>query len=281
MWFRNWMVVLVLPMMIGCSGTGDDVDDSDRSPISKADLIGSCHSEIYGDHCGDKSDGNCWCDEFCEVFGDCCDDYEMVCSAEVDTSLPDKVIVEMGYGTWLGQCPEDRLCTFFLELTDPWEIRTVVLVLRGQSQNSVLTGKVRTEPASYNENENGELWSWHIDVSGFSRFSPEVCDTGPDLLENAVLAGSIDDGHKACFWSFTVVGVHRADGTAISATPQGRKDCEEQIQDNGVCPDECVPVYLSPASGKEYICEEPFFSEKVCPEPGALELDCGGIVKSY
>lgn len=58
------------------SADGDD----DRGPLGKADQIGSCEApEGEPSFCGGKSDGNCWCDELCEGFGDCCDDHASVC----------------------------------------------------------------------------------------------------------------------------------------------------------------------------------------------------------
>ena len=37
-------------------------------------------------HCGGQSDGACWCDDLCEGFGDCCDDYEAACTAPSPTA---------------------------------------------------------------------------------------------------------------------------------------------------------------------------------------------------
>lgn len=53
----------------------------DRGPIGKADLYGSC-MEIDIKYCGGKSSGNCWCDELCSYYGDCCEDYEDECVDE-------------------------------------------------------------------------------------------------------------------------------------------------------------------------------------------------------
>lgn len=50
-----------------------------RGPLGKADLAGSCESADR-DYCGGISDGTCWCDETCVVFGDCCADVGFVCS---------------------------------------------------------------------------------------------------------------------------------------------------------------------------------------------------------
>ena len=84
--FQSWMVALALPMMLaGCTGGfGDESDDSERGPIGKADLIGSCTHAVGGDHCGGPSDGNCWCDDLCDDIGDCCEDKAEVCDGASD-----------------------------------------------------------------------------------------------------------------------------------------------------------------------------------------------------
>lgn len=49
--------------------SGGAVQHDDRAPIGKADLTGSCAPD---DGDGPANDGNCWCDELCADFGDCC-----------------------------------------------------------------------------------------------------------------------------------------------------------------------------------------------------------------
>jgi hypothetical protein len=53
----------------------DGVEDAaGRGPIGKADAAeGSCAPTDDGPTCGGPAPvGNCWCDEACEDFGDCC-----------------------------------------------------------------------------------------------------------------------------------------------------------------------------------------------------------------
>jgi hypothetical protein len=75
---------LSLLMAAACSSADPNDEPSppateeDRGPIGKADLVGSC-LEIDIMYCGGKSSGNCWCDDLCTDFGDCCDDYESAC----------------------------------------------------------------------------------------------------------------------------------------------------------------------------------------------------------
>jgi hypothetical protein len=53
-------------------------DDAERGAIGKADLYGLC-MEIDIKYCGGQSSGNCWCDDQCEFYGDCCSDYQPTC----------------------------------------------------------------------------------------------------------------------------------------------------------------------------------------------------------
>ncbi len=68
-------------LMGGCAepGTGEvtsgggDERPTERHPIGKADALGSCQGA-----CGGQA-LDCWCDELCSTFGDCCADYQAVC----------------------------------------------------------------------------------------------------------------------------------------------------------------------------------------------------------
>jgi hypothetical protein len=72
--------------LAGCSVESDGVTDpgsgSERG-VGKADGVwGSCASE-YGDACGGPAEeGNCWCDEQCADYGDCCADKVDVCGGD-------------------------------------------------------------------------------------------------------------------------------------------------------------------------------------------------------
>ncbi|MEM6994677.1 MAG: hypothetical protein AAF721_29450 [Myxococcota bacterium] len=63
---------------VGCNAT-DVLPEApapaeERGPLGKADQAGSCEG-----HCGGKSAGHCWCDDWCEYYGDCCADKFPVC----------------------------------------------------------------------------------------------------------------------------------------------------------------------------------------------------------
>ena len=60
-------------------GGGDGGGDGDRGPIAIADLSGSCADT---DCDGPAPDGNCYCDEDCIHYADCCDDYPHACAGD-------------------------------------------------------------------------------------------------------------------------------------------------------------------------------------------------------
>lgn len=79
-----------LLLLFGFGFTGACVDETDasmeassgdhdvRGELGKADEIrGSC--EASSNACGGRSNGNCWCDEICVEYGDCCEDIVSVC----------------------------------------------------------------------------------------------------------------------------------------------------------------------------------------------------------
>jgi len=75
---------LLLPLFAACSTTttdGGTPSDAERGGLGKADLVGSCEHKNK-DLCGGKGIGNCWCDEACVDFGDCCTDADEICGIE-------------------------------------------------------------------------------------------------------------------------------------------------------------------------------------------------------
>ena len=62
----------------------DAAETPDRQPLGKADAVGSCQAEDGADFCGGPSQGNCWCDDLCHTFGDCCADKVDTCDGPED-----------------------------------------------------------------------------------------------------------------------------------------------------------------------------------------------------
>jgi len=83
--FRYLTPLLMATALAACSTTESDrsgePDQADRGSVGKADAFGSCQSPD-GDLCGGAGSGNCWCDELCVDYGDCCSDAAAVC--EID-----------------------------------------------------------------------------------------------------------------------------------------------------------------------------------------------------
>ncbi|MGH1345856.1 MAG: hypothetical protein ACRBN8_30105 [Nannocystales bacterium] len=117
------IVSLLLPL-VACDTAPPATEDSgaqpdpnaDRGPLGKADAIGSCEDSEGGDFCGGPSgEGNCWCDDLCEDFGDCCSDKPSVCDGEpapVELCLQDDQC-DSGFcdhTECLSNCPDGMIC---------------------------------------------------------------------------------------------------------------------------------------------------------------------------
>jgi hypothetical protein len=83
--FLFWTIPFVAAATFaGCAVEPTDSQEGDahevRGPIGKADLHGTCGPWANKpDFCGGKSKGNCWCDDQCAEYGDCCADKEDYC----------------------------------------------------------------------------------------------------------------------------------------------------------------------------------------------------------
>jgi len=90
---------------MGCTAADDDLGGRPRGGIGKADTVGSCVDTSCD---GQAPDGNCWCDDKCADYGDCCDDYEPACN-----------YIQCGGFAGL-PCPEGLVCVDYpLDECDP------------------------------------------------------------------------------------------------------------------------------------------------------------------
>jgi len=99
---------LLLPLLLAaaCAGqTAPETGDPDRAPLGKADNIGTCEGACDGP----ALLGNCWCDDLCEAYGDCCEDKVEICDAPPSTF--DSFETFRG-----GFCPPDIDCTSTIAL---------------------------------------------------------------------------------------------------------------------------------------------------------------------
>ncbi len=81
---RASLSFLFVALATGCAAEAVDTGPGDeaRGPIGKADASGTCELPNGDDKCGTKGVGNCWCDELCVDFGDCCHDAFAVCGID-------------------------------------------------------------------------------------------------------------------------------------------------------------------------------------------------------
>jgi hypothetical protein len=110
---RNRILSLLFPLLAACSASteGGSPSDADRGSLGKADLVGSCEHKNK-DLCGGKGTGNCWCDEACVDFGDCCSDADDVCGIEPPPAEGDPC------GGFAGLiCDEGEFCFYTEEQT--------------------------------------------------------------------------------------------------------------------------------------------------------------------
>ena len=85
-------------------------DDAPRQRIGKSDWspVGTCK-----DACdGKTASGNCWCDDLCATYGDCCSDKATVCDAGGCVSDD--------------QCGDDQYCAEIMCITTPCPPSTCV-----------------------------------------------------------------------------------------------------------------------------------------------------------
>ncbi len=112
---KHLSLILLLAPLLACDpAQSTPADDAARGPIGKADLVGSCEGS-----CGGPSTGNCWCDESCSAFGDCCNDVQDFCggcvegfefAASQSDCLADAACYELGAGGFCtGECPAGQV----------------------------------------------------------------------------------------------------------------------------------------------------------------------------
>ena len=80
----RFLSCIILPLLAACSVDGGNTgaDSEERGSLGKADLVGHCQLPNGHDFCGHHGAGNCWCDEACVDYGDCCSDAGDACGIE-------------------------------------------------------------------------------------------------------------------------------------------------------------------------------------------------------
>lgn len=125
--------LLSLLLAAACTGQGSpasETGDPDRAPLGKADNIGTCE-----DACdGPALYGNCWCDELCEEYGDCCSDKEEICDG---ATAPDFASFHTFRG---GFCPPDIDCSGSITLDADGNLSVDLMGDLGGGIHSALVG---------------------------------------------------------------------------------------------------------------------------------------------
>lgn len=108
---KRFLTLLTFSILAACTvettDSGDLTDAEERGALGKADLVGSCSLPNGKDFCGGKGTGNCWCDEACTDFGDCCSNAGEVCGVELPPPAGGAC------GGLLGlQCADDEFCAY-------------------------------------------------------------------------------------------------------------------------------------------------------------------------
>ena len=106
---RKSFFLLIAPLLAACAVESVDTSTDDgvaRGGLGKADLVGSCETP-HDDRCGGRGTGNCWCDDACVDYGDCCADAGEVCGIEPPEPEGDAC------GGLLGlTCDDGEFCNF-------------------------------------------------------------------------------------------------------------------------------------------------------------------------
>lgn len=97
----RFALAAALTLLAACAA---DDPAASRGPIGKADSVGSCANT---DCDGPAADGNCFCDDECSSFGDCCGDHVEVCES---ASAPCGGLAGLA-------CPDNTYCHFEPEET--------------------------------------------------------------------------------------------------------------------------------------------------------------------
>ncbi len=111
---RALLLTLGLSFLAACDTAPSDgetnataAQDDDRGGLGKADLVGTCELPNGDDLCDGPGLGNCWCDDLCVEYGDCCSDVDDVCGIEEPEPEGEPC------GGWLGDtCGDDEYCAY-------------------------------------------------------------------------------------------------------------------------------------------------------------------------
>lgn len=247
---RNRLFFALLPFFAACSiesgSTGSS--DDERGNLGKADAVGSCMGK-KGDLCDGPGTGNCWCDEACVDFGDCCSDVEEVCG--IEPPEPEGTIC----GGHLGQpCADDEFCAFEPQAICGWADATGVCTDRPDACIALYDPVCGCDGQTYGNSCNAASAGTSVQHDGECEQDPPVTCGGFGGIECPEGLSCIDDPNDDC------------------DPANGGADC------SGICVDPPAPEFCGGFANLQ--CPEGFECtddpNDDC-DPGKGGADCGGI----
>lgn len=100
------------------------------------------------DICGDQAESGCWCDDQCEGFGDCCDDYAEFCLNQNLTPTPADLVVPGEFEEsqsvllrWTGNNSSNGFKRLYAELIDAiqQEVPVWIMINNGSDSTGVIS----------------------------------------------------------------------------------------------------------------------------------------------
>ena len=259
------MRTLVLWTMVALAGCAGADGDEDRGEIAEEDLVGSCSAATS---CGEKSDGgNCWCDDACLGFGDCCSDKPLVCPGGL-------TFVTYNAGLAHGAVPfaDERIQPIIQELRDsPADVLCMQEVWTDADARAIIDGVRGEFPYFFREattSDSSEAFAcdpsqWSSLYSMSSCVAEQCTPSGISAFECAADQcapewGALDDGCKLCIAANTTSPTTCAAGIAPMYGNEGR---------NG--------IILMSRQPLEDITYTPFETHVI--KRGVIEAEVGGL----
>jgi endonuclease/exonuclease/phosphatase family metal-dependent hydrolase len=141
-------VCFVCSLVVACAAA----EQAPRGSIDKADLQGSCTASA----CGGESDGNCYCDDACAGYGDCCSNKQAACPGGL-------VFANYNAGLAHGAVPlaDERVKPIIEDLKNsPADVMCLQEVWTDEDALAIQNGIQGTFPYQFREKTENDISSW-------------------------------------------------------------------------------------------------------------------------